>query len=66
MNLKSDDLWQILVVPQVVIALIRLHESGASEEQMELERAKLLSKLYLIAFLANKKLRGIYHNYWLF
>ncbi|MCP9265729.1 hypothetical protein DINM_021105 [Dirofilaria immitis] len=63
MNLKSDDLWQILVAPQVVPALIQLYEAGASEEQMELERAKLLSKLCLIAFLANKKLRGICHHY---
>ncbi|MCP9264403.1 hypothetical protein DINM_022474 [Dirofilaria immitis] len=34
MNLKSDDLWQILVVPQVVIALIRLHESGANDDYL--------------------------------
>uniref|UniRef100_A0A9J2NZD8 EF-hand domain-containing protein n=1 Tax=Ascaris lumbricoides TaxID=6252 RepID=A0A9J2NZD8_ASCLU len=50
MNLKSDDLWQILVVPQVVPALIELFESGASEEKMELERAKLFIKSLLDRF----------------
>ncbi|KAM3725694.1 Uncharacterized protein ACO02O_02542 [Dirofilaria immitis] len=50
MNLKSDDLWQILVAPQVVPALIQLYEAGASEEQMELERAKLFVKTLLDRF----------------
>ncbi|VDP11740.1 unnamed protein product [Onchocerca flexuosa] len=69
MNLKSDDLWQILVAPQVVPALIQvslalwsfrlresitprlqLYEAGASEEQMELERAKLFIKTLLDRF----------------
>ncbi|KAL3982579.1 hypothetical protein ACH3XW_47705 [Acanthocheilonema viteae] len=50
MSLKSDDLWQILVAPQVVPALIQLYEAGASEEQMELERAKLFIKTLLDRF----------------
>ncbi|VDK89485.1 unnamed protein product [Litomosoides sigmodontis] len=50
MNLKSDDLWQILVAPQVVPDLIQLYEGGASEEQMELERAKLFIKTLLDRF----------------
>ncbi|EJD76071.1 hypothetical protein LOAG_16904 [Loa loa] len=50
LNLKSDDLWQILVAPQVVPALIQLYEAGASEEQMELERAKLFIKTLLDRF----------------
>ncbi|CAG9531657.1 unnamed protein product [Cercopithifilaria johnstoni] len=50
MNLKSDDLWQILVAPQVVPTLIQLYKAGASEEQMELERAKLFIKTLLDRF----------------
>ncbi|KAK6110910.1 hypothetical protein QQG55_41555 [Brugia pahangi] len=50
LNLKSDDLWQILVVPQVVPALIQLYEAGANEEQVELERAKLFIKTLLDRF----------------
>ncbi|VIO87184.1 Uncharacterized protein BM_BM7746 [Brugia malayi] len=50
LNLKSDDLWQILVAPQVVPALIQLYEAGANEEQVELERAKLFIKTLLDRF----------------
>ncbi|VDK47322.1 unnamed protein product [Anisakis simplex] len=50
MNLKSDDLWQILVAPQIVPALIKLFESGASKEKMELERVKLFIRTLLDRF----------------
>ncbi|EJW84797.1 hypothetical protein WUBG_04293, partial [Wuchereria bancrofti] len=50
LNLKSDNLWQILVAPQVVPSLIQLYEAGANEEQMELERAKLFIKTLLDRF----------------
>ncbi|VDN17309.1 unnamed protein product [Gongylonema pulchrum] len=50
MNLKSDDLWQILVAPQVVPALIQLYQAGANEEKMEIERAKLFIKTLLDRF----------------
>ncbi|VDD91558.1 unnamed protein product [Enterobius vermicularis] len=77
MNLKSDDLWQILVAPQVVPALIKvrnlfgfidnvelyefisgkrhLSESGANNEEMELERAKLFIASLLKSFMRHQE-----------